>query len=135
MLDDYNQHAKAQGYSDEEIQELRKRQMELELAKQMQKMNQENSYNPPPPDHQYEDAYQDRKALHDYNAPQAKAHPSMAAGGKSLIKESEENKFTLSGYDDKAMMNQSKRSSGSVYETSSNAYGNSNIGQLSKLLL
>lgn len=104
--------------------------IEEALAREMKKMSLENEYSAGPIGD-----YQDRHALRDYNRneiPKAKPVMDIPAGGVSIRKQSEENKFSLSGYNDREMMNVSKKSGHSVYETSSGAYGNYDNDKLGK---
>jgi len=135
------QPAASHGYSEEDMRRMMKDQMEYELAQEMQKMKKENnvklardSYLNEEDQDYYAEAYQQYQPKGGYNDPVNghKAQGPVPAGGKSTRQQSEENKFTLSGYDEKSQMNQSRRSGVSVYETSSAAYGNYDIGQLGK---
>jgi len=69
------------------------------------------------------------------NAPSAaaisKSREVTPAGGKSIRKQSEENKFNLSGYNQE-MNGQNGVSGQNVYETSSHSYGNYDAKNLSK---
>lgn len=127
------------GYSEEDMRKMMKEQMEYELAQEMQKMKSENNaklardpYMHEDDQDNYQDAYNQYqpKGGHKAQAYGHKSEDATAAGGKSIRKQSEENKFTFSGYDDRSQMNQSRRSGVSVYETSSQAYGNHESGQL-----
>jgi len=130
----YGSSTQPQNYQqeDENTQAHRRQDMEEALANEMKKMNLENGYGQDP-----QNEYQDRHALHDYNRAQdapSKPTKGVPAGGVSIRKQSEDNKFTLSGYNDKEMMNQSKKSGHSVYETSSGSYGNYDMNTMGKVL-
>lgn len=133
------QPSQAHGYSEEDMRKMMKEQMEYELAQEMQKMKKENNaklsrdpYMHENDQDQYETTYQQYQSKGDHKAQAHKADDAVPAGGKSIRHQSEENKFMLSGYEERSQMNQSRRSGVSVYETSSQAYGNYEPGQLGK---
>jgi len=136
-------------FSNEEERENRKRQLEARLAEQMAMMNvnakQGSPQNDYPPleasqavpqqiSQQPEYGYQNDNP---YQAPPIeKSSPNIPAGGKSIRKESEDNKFNLSGYDNNVMGNQDTNSqTPSYYVTSAQQYGNYKKDRLSKLLI
>ena len=127
-----SQYQPAQNYQDEAQdyynQELRKQQMEYEIAQQMKKMSKENQENYEPEDY-YQNKYPDYQA---YQAPIVSKKPLnlTPAGGKSIRKESEDNRFTLSGYQDPELKELNKNKVISGYEPSSKAYGNQNIEKM-----
>jgi hypothetical protein len=114
--EDYDQ----KPYTDDEMREYMKKQMEYEVAQEMAKMKKEN----------------DQKLTHgDYNPyaqPTGKKEMPFIAGGKSIRQKSEEDKFTLTGYSESDPMHQKVRDSTTKYETSSNAYGRYDSGMMSK---
>ena len=118
----------AQAYPDEMEeyynQEMRKQQMEYELAQEMNRGGKENQEN-----YEAENYYQN--SYPSYPAPAApKSKGMVPAGGKFVRKESEDNKFTLSGYQNSELKEISKNKGSSIYETSSKAYGSQNIEKL-----
>ena len=103
-------------------QQLRKQEMEYQLAQEMKRMNKENQENYDA-DNYYQNSYPEYQA---YQAPVTSIKPKqlVAAGGKSIRQESESNKFSLSGYQDQELKEVSKNKGFSSFETSSKAYGN-----------
>jgi hypothetical protein len=130
------------GMTEEEEREYIRRQMELEVAQEMEKMNQQNDakfsskYQNIPDEDQYENHYQ----AHNSYQPQAKNNglgigsndPVKPTGGKAVIKRPVDNKFLLSGSGEESAMNKDKRSGRAIHETSSGSYGNYSDKQLSK---
>lgn len=129
------QYQPAQNYSDEMEdyynQELRKQQMEYELAQEMSKINKENvgSYEP---DNYYQDNYGDYKAYQPQVA-STKPKDKIAAGGKLIRKDSEDVKLALNNYQDSELKELNRNKGFGSYETSSKAYGNQNIEKTGKL--
>lgn len=130
------------GPTEEEEREYIRRQMEYEVAQEMEKMNQENGakysskYQDLPTEDQYENHYQAKNSYQ----PQAKNNglgigsnePVKPVGGKAVMKRPADDKFLLSGHGEESAMNKDKRSGRGVHETSSGSYGNYSDKQLSK---
>jgi len=143
----YNPPAQQPAMDPEYERELRKQQMEQELAEQMAKLNEQNSqglagnnYQDPQPTH---DQNYGRANPESYGIPGRKSSNGggvTPAGGKSIKSESEEHKFSLGPSEDFAPSGtpharnpdlighggDSSKSIRSNYETSANSYGNYN---------
>ena len=129
-------------------QEQRRLQMQYELEQEMERINRTNDLakGNVQMNQDYENEYDERNGK-GYNKEQdigyqpleqivvKKVRPKamVAAGGKSIRQQSEENKFTLSGYTNSEMKGKSKIFSN--YETSSNVYGNTDHATLGKFRL
>lgn len=135
-------------YTEEELRALAKAQVEYEMAQEREKMNQEQDPQGYAPQHGNPSA-QNEQNNYGYNQPQKYSNPyddyqdykpraqpaskpgnSTPAGGKSIRKESESNKFSLGGYEEKEPQNQAQKPKYSSFETSAGSYGNHDMGKL-----